>query len=149
MNVFEMIASAIKSLMSGAYITIKKANFRHIHYIILTSFLLIVVLLSLSSFGILSHTFFFFPRWGCPVPPERDTRDTVSIIGVVLIEITNNNYNGDNGHGESYQGGQVLSRMRWEESERDLGHSVFPEAQPGEKRGSPHQCTMGKVGLGW
>lgn len=73
------------------------------------------------------------------------SRDTVSIIGVVLID-----YNGGNGHGESYQGGWVLSRMRWEEElERDLGHSVFPEAQPGEKRGSPHQCTLGIGGLHW
>ena len=32
MNVFEMDASATKSLMSGTYITIKKFNIRHLHH---------------------------------------------------------------------------------------------------------------------
>lgn len=56
MDVFEMDASAIKSLMSSTYIIIKKANCQAfiLHY---TNLIFAVMLFSFFSFGILSHTF--------------------------------------------------------------------------------------------
>lgn len=60
------------------------------------------MLFSFFSFGILSHTFLpapspALPGWVVQAPPSGDITDTVSIIGVVLIEIASPNYDGSNG----------------------------------------------------
>lgn len=79
MEVFEMDALVIKTLMSCIYITIKKGNFRHLHYIILTSSLLSITLLSFFPFGILSHALFFFPPCVEWVSPSRGRYDKYSL----------------------------------------------------------------------
>lgn len=102
MEVFEMDALVIKTLMSCIYITIKKGNFRHLHYIILTSSLLSITLLSFFSFGILSHALFFFPPvWSGSAPPGGDMTNIVSIIGVAIVEISSPSYDDGNGCGAS------------------------------------------------